>query len=62
MNLYQLKGIIKSLEAENNPINEELLKYYLNLYECELVLIAEKVQKELEKEPISANWFEFLAK
>ena len=62
MNLYQLKKIIKSLTAENDPANEELIKYYSNLYECELTLIAEKVQKELEKEPIISSWFEFLAK
>lgn len=62
MNLYQLKVIIKQLEAENNPKNEALLHYYSNLYNCELIMIADKVRAELDKQTDTKNWFEFLAK
>ena len=62
MNMYQLLAIIKQLEAEQNPANDYLLQFYTDLYKCELQLIADKVVKQLDREPITKNWFEYLAK
>ena len=62
MNLYQLLAIIKQLEAEQNPANDYLLQFYNDLYQCELIMIADKVAKQLDREPITKHWFEFLAK
>ena len=62
MNLYQLLAIIKQLEEEQNPANEYLLQFYTDLYKCELQTIAEKVKKELDKQPLTKYWFEHLAK
>ncbi len=62
MNIYQLLAIIKQLEAEQNPANDYLLQFYTDLYKCELQLIADKVVKQLDREPITKNWFEYLAK
>jgi len=62
MNVYQLLAIIKQLEAEQNPANDYLLQFYTDLYKCELQLIADKVVKQLDGEPITKNWFEYLAK
>tara|TARA_R110002126_G_scaffold221284_1_gene366511 strand:- start:275 stop:463 length:189 start_codon:yes stop_codon:yes gene_type:complete len=62
MNLYQLLAIIKQLEAEQNPANDYLLQFYTDLYKCELQIIADKVVKQLDREPITKNWFEYLAK
>lgn len=62
MNIYQLLAIIKQLEAEQNPANDYLLQFYNDLYQCELIIIAEKVTKQLDREPITKNWFEYLAK
>jgi hypothetical protein len=61
MNLYQLLAIIKQLEAEQNPANDYLLQFYNDLYQCELIMIADKVAKQLDREPITKNWFEYLA-
>ena len=62
MNLYQLLAIIKQLEAEQNPANDYLLQFYNDLYQCELIMIADKVAKQLDREPITKNWVEYLAK
>jgi hypothetical protein len=62
MNLYQLLAIIKQLEAEQNPANDYLLQFYNDLYKCELIMIADKVAKQLDREPITKNWVEYLAK
>ena len=62
MNLYQLLAIIKQLEAEQNPANEYLLQFYTDLYKCELQMIADKVTKQLNQEPMPKTWFEYLAK
>ena len=62
MNVYQLLAIIKQLEAEQNPANEYLLQFYTDLYNCEIKMIADKVTKQLDKEPITKYWFEYLAK
>jgi hypothetical protein len=62
MNVYQLLAIIKQLEAEQNPANDYLLQFYNDLYQCELITIADKVAKQLDKEPITKYWFEYLAK
>lgn len=62
MNVYQLLAIIKQLEAEQNPANDYLLQFYNDLYQCELIMIAEKVTKQLDREPITKYWFEYLAK
>jgi hypothetical protein len=62
MNVYQLLAIIKQLEAEQNPANDYLLQFYNNLYECELIMIADKVAKQLDREPITKNWVEYLTK
>ena len=62
MNLYQLLAIIKQLEEEQNPANECLLQFYTDLYQCELITIADKVAKQLDREPITKYWFEYLAK
>lgn len=55
-------AIIKQLEAEQNPANSYLLQFYNDLYQCELIMIAEKVTKQLDREPITKHWFEYLAK
>ena len=62
MNLYQLLAIIKQLEAEQNPANDYLLQFYTDLYKCELQIIADKVTNELDKQPLTKYWFEYLAK
>lgn len=62
MNLYQLLAIIKQLEEEQNPANDYLLQFYTDLYKCELQMIADKVTKQLNEQPITQNWFEYLAK
>jgi hypothetical protein len=62
MNVYQLLAIIKQLEAEQNPANDYLLQFYNDLYQCELIMIADKVAKQLDREPITKNWVEYLAK
>jgi hypothetical protein len=62
MNVYQLLAIIKQLEAEQNPANSYLLQFYSDLYQCELIIIADKVAKQLDREPIKKHWFEYLAK
>ena len=62
MNVYQLLAIIKQLEAEQNPANDYLLQFYNDLYQCELIMIADKVAKQLDREPITKHWFEYLAK
>jgi hypothetical protein len=62
MNVYQLLAIIKQLEEEQNPANEYLLQFYTDLYNCEIKMIAEKVTKQLDREPITKHWFEYLAK
>ena len=62
MNVYQLLAIIKQLEAEQNPANEYLLQFYTDLYNCEIKMIADKVTKQLDREPITKYWFEYLAK
>lgn len=62
MNLYQLLAIIKQLEAEQNPANDYLLQFYNDLYQCELIMIADKVAKQLDSEPITKNWVEYLTK
>jgi hypothetical protein len=62
MNLYQLLAIIKQLEAEQNPANDYLLQFYNDLYQCELIMIADKVAKQLDREPITKNWVEYLTK
>ena len=62
MNIYQLLAIIKQLEAEQNPANNYLMQFYTDLYKCELQMIADKVTKELDKQPLTKYWFEYLAK
>lgn len=62
MNLYQLLAIIKKLEDEQNPANCYLLEFYKDLYQCELLLIADKVQKQLDNNPMNKALFEYLAK
>jgi hypothetical protein len=62
MNVYQLLAIIKQLEAEQNPANDYLLQFYNDLYQCELIMIADKVAKQLDREPITKNWVEYLSK
>ena len=62
MNLYQLLAIIKQLEAEQNPANEYLLQFYTDLYKCELQTISDKVTNELDNQPLTKYWFEYLAK
>lgn len=62
MNLYQLLAIIKKLEDEQNPANSYLLEFYRDLYQCELLLIADKVQKQLDSNPMNKALFEYLAK
>jgi hypothetical protein len=58
MNIKDLKVIILKLEQENNPNDANLLQFYKDLYLETLEKIANKVQKELEKD----YWFEYLAK
>lgn len=55
-------AIIKQLEEEQNPANDYLLQFYTDLYKCELQMIADKVTKQLNEQPITQNWFEYLAK
>lgn len=62
MNIYGLKGLIKAMEKQNNPNDRFMLEFYKDLYNEQLQQIADKVQKELEKEQESKYWFEFLAK
>ena len=62
MNIYGLKGLIKSMETQNNPKDCYMLEFYKDLYNEQLQQIADKVQKELEKEQENKYWFEFLAK
>ena len=62
MNVYQLLAIIKQLEAEQNPANDYLLQFYTDMYKCELKTIADKVTNELDKQPLTKYWFEYLAK
>jgi hypothetical protein len=62
MNLYQLLAIIKQLEQEQNPANDYLLQFYIDLYKCELQTIADKVSKQLDNQPLTKYWFEYLAK
>lgn len=62
MNLYQLLAIIKKLEDEQNPANSYLLEFYRDLYQCELLLIADKVEKQLDSKPMNKALFEYLAK
>lgn len=62
MNVYQLLAIIKQLEAEQNPANDYLLQFYTDLYKCEIQTIANNVAKQLDREPITKHWFEYLAK
>jgi hypothetical protein len=58
MNIRDLKVIILKLEQDNNPNDANLLQFYKDLYLETLEKIANKVQKELEKD----YWFEYLAK
>lgn len=62
MNIYGLKGLIKAMEMQNNPNDRYMLEFYKDLYNEQLQQIADKVQKELEKEQENKYWFEFLAK
>jgi hypothetical protein len=62
MNIYGLKGLIKAMETQNNPNDRYMLEFYKDLYNEQLQQIADKVQKELEKEQENKYWFEFLAK
>lgn len=62
MNIYGLKGLIKAMEKQNNPNDRFMLEFYKDLYNEQLQQIADKVQKELEKEQENKYWFEFLAK
>lgn len=62
MNIYGLKGLIKAMETQNNPKDRYMLEFYKDLYNEQLQEIADKVQKELEKEQENKYWFEFLAK
>ena len=62
MNIYGLKGLIKAMEIQNNPNDRYMLEFYKDLYNEQLQQIADKVQKELEKEQENKYWFEFLAK
>ena len=62
MNLYQLKAIINELQEKQNPGDKYLLAFYMDLYNCELITIANKVTKELDKEPLTKYMFEYLTK
>jgi hypothetical protein len=62
MNIRDLKVIILKLEQENDPKDANLLQFYKDLYTETLEKIADKVEKELEKEQNSKYWFEYLAK
>jgi hypothetical protein len=64
MNLYQLKGIINSLQLENKESNKYLLQFYTELYQQQLQNIADQVRKELENESYfkSKTWLEYLSK
>ena len=61
MNIRDLKVIILKLEQENNPNDANLLQFYKDLYFETLQKIADKVQKDLDKQR-QQSWFEFLAK
>lgn len=61
MNIRDLKVIILKLEQENNPKDANLLQFYKDLYLETLQKIADKVQKDLDKQR-KQSWFEFLAK
>lgn len=61
MNIRDLKVIILKLEQENNPNDANLLQFYKDLYLETLQKIADKVQKDLDKQR-QQSWFEFLAK
>lgn len=61
MNIRDLKVIILKLEQENNPNDANLLQFYKDLYLETLQKIADKVQKDLDKQR-KQSWFEFLAK
>lgn len=61
MNIRDLKVIILKLEQENNPNDSNLLQFYKDLYLETLQKIADKVQKDLDKQR-KQSWFEFLAK
>jgi hypothetical protein len=68
MNIYGLKGLIKTLEKENKPANKYLLEFYQDLYNEQLQQIADQVQKQLDQEQIdqlyykSKAWNDYLAK
>lgn len=62
MNIRDLKVIILKLQEENNPNDQNLLQFYQDLYIETLEKIANKVQKELEKQKETNYWFEYLAK
>lgn len=64
MNIYGLKGLIKSLEVANNPADQYLLEFYRSLYQEQLDQIAKKVQEQLDQDNFykSKSWNEFLAK
>lgn len=64
MTIYGLKGLIKSLEIENNPADQYLLEFYRSLYQEQLDQIADQVQKKLDQDNFynSKSWNEFLSK
>ena len=62
MNLYQLKAIINELQQEQEPANRALLAFYCDLYQSELLIIANKVQNELDKQPLTKYWLQYLTK
>jgi hypothetical protein len=64
MTIYGLKGLIKSLEKENNPANKYLLEFYSSLYQEQLDQIAKKVQEQLDQDNFykSKSWNEYLSK
>ncbi len=64
MNIYQLKAIIKGLEATNLPGDKYLIEFYRNLYQEQLQSIADQVQKKLDQDNFykSRSWTEYLAK
>ncbi len=64
MNIYQLKAIIKGLEATNLPDDKYLIEFYRNLYQEQLQSIADQVQKKLDQDNFykSRSWNEYLSK
>jgi len=50
------------METQNNPNDRYMLEFYKDLYNEQLQQIADKVQKELEKEQENKYWFEHLAR